>query len=299
MKKIYLRLICLILSVLLMTAVFSGCSHKSDDKDDETFRVVTSFYPMYVFTKNITDGAKGVVVENMTDTDAGCLHDYQLLPRDLKLLEKADLFVINGAGMENFISKVIDSTENLEILTTSDSIEFINEDSYYNPHVWMYIPNAVIQIDNITEKLCLMNPENSEIYKENCKKYTEKLDVLNAKFMLVSGKFSNRNIVVTHGTFDYMAKYNLNIVGRILDDHDAKPSAATISKLSDLAKQKNVAAIFTEPQYSESSVQVISKEADVPVYTLNPMVTGNKDEYLGVYEKIMEENIRILESALN
>ena len=60
---------------------------------------------MYVATINITDGVDGVEVYNMTKPQTGCLHDYQLMTDDMKTLEKADAFVINGAGMEDFMER--------------------------------------------------------------------------------------------------------------------------------------------------------------------------------------------------
>jgi glycosyltransferase involved in cell wall biosynthesis len=62
---------------------------------------------MYISTKNITRGIDGVRVINMTKPQTGCLHDYQLTPQDLKTLEAADAFIVNGAGMESFLDKVV------------------------------------------------------------------------------------------------------------------------------------------------------------------------------------------------
>jgi len=46
-------------------------------------RVVTTFYPLYIATRNLTDGVPGVSTLNMTRPVAGCLHDYQLTTADL------------------------------------------------------------------------------------------------------------------------------------------------------------------------------------------------------------------------
>lgn len=68
--------------------------------------IVTSFYPMYVFTQNVAAGIEGVRVENMAQQSVGCLHDYQLQTRDMAMIEEADVLVINGGGMEQFMDKV-------------------------------------------------------------------------------------------------------------------------------------------------------------------------------------------------
>ena len=76
-------------------------SAKNTDEADDMLTVVTSFYPMYIATLNIVDGVNGVRLENLSEPQTGCLHDFQLTPEDMKLLSTADVFVINGGGIES------------------------------------------------------------------------------------------------------------------------------------------------------------------------------------------------------
>ena len=76
-------------------------SAKNTDEADDTLTVVTSFYPMYIAALNIVDGVEGVRLENLSEPQTGCLHDFQLTPEDMKLLSTADVFVINGGGIES------------------------------------------------------------------------------------------------------------------------------------------------------------------------------------------------------
>ncbi len=64
--------------------------------NDSNLDIVTSFYPIYIATSNIVDGVENVTLSNMTNTSVGCLHDYQLTTRDMNILEKSDVFIING-----------------------------------------------------------------------------------------------------------------------------------------------------------------------------------------------------------
>ena len=98
---------------LMLTLLTGGCA--SEKKDDGNLKIVTSFYPMYLATMNVTRGVEGVEVVNLTPPQTGCLHDYQLTPEDMKLLETADIFVINGLGMESFHDKVTEARPDLKI----------------------------------------------------------------------------------------------------------------------------------------------------------------------------------------
>ena len=101
MKK---TILCLTFILIFLT----GCTSIIEvDNDVETnFKIVTSFYPIYMQTLLITNGAVDVSVENMADTHGGCLHNYTLNTKDLIKLENADVFVTNGLGLENFMEKV-------------------------------------------------------------------------------------------------------------------------------------------------------------------------------------------------
>ncbi len=89
---------------------------KNTDEADDMLTVVTSFYPMYIATLNIVDGVEGVRLENLSEPQTGCLHDFQLTPEDMKLLSTADVFVINGGGIESFMSDVAKAYPKLDVV---------------------------------------------------------------------------------------------------------------------------------------------------------------------------------------
>ena len=92
--------------------------------------MVTSFYPVYIMALNITEGIDGVSVDNMAGQQTGCLHDYQLQNRDMQNLETADAFVINGAGMESFLSKVLEQLPELPVVDSSEGISLLYEEGH-------------------------------------------------------------------------------------------------------------------------------------------------------------------------
>src|SRR5665647_548153 len=92
----------LILCVILSIVILSGCTSVNGpvntpglNSTNKTFSIVTSFYPMYLFARSIANNIDNVTVTNMAPPQTGCLHDYTIRPGDMKLLEKADVFIIN------------------------------------------------------------------------------------------------------------------------------------------------------------------------------------------------------------
>ena len=103
-------------------------SSYSSTKEKGRFTIVTSFYPMYIATLNIVDGADGVTLENLSEPQTGCLHDFQLTPEDMKLLSTADMFVINGGGIESFMSDVAKAYPDLTVTEACRDVQLIAED---------------------------------------------------------------------------------------------------------------------------------------------------------------------------
>lgn len=116
------------------TGVVGGVSGASDstkntDEADDMLTVVTSFYPMYIATLNIVDGVDGVRLENLSEPQTGCLHDFQLTPEDMKLLSTADVFVINGGGIESFMSDVAKAYPKLDVVEACEDVALLSEDA--------------------------------------------------------------------------------------------------------------------------------------------------------------------------
>ena len=109
-------------------------SAKNTYETDDMLTVVTSFYPMYIATLNIVDGVKGVRLENLSEPQTGCLHDFQLTPEDMKLLSTADVFVINGGGIESFMSDVAKAYPKLDVVEACEDVVLLSDDKSDSDH---------------------------------------------------------------------------------------------------------------------------------------------------------------------
>ena len=112
----------------------SSDNTKNTDEADDMLTVVTSFYPMYIATLNIVDGVEGVRLENLSEPQTGCLHDFQLTPEDMKLLSTADVFVINGGGIESFMSDVAKAYPKLDVVEACEDVALLSEDDADSDH---------------------------------------------------------------------------------------------------------------------------------------------------------------------
>lgn len=292
-----------IISALLVCIFASGCKKNLAKQT----RYVASCYPVYIIALNLIDGIEGTEVIHMSENHQGCLHDFQIQSEDLKNIEKSSAFIINGAGMENFLKKVTDEIPKIKIIDSSKDIKLLENNCHhhhhsheheYNPHIWMSIDNYIKQTENIAEGLIESDPENEEKYRKNCEEYILKLKNLKNDITLKLKDVRGKSIITFHEAFPYFAnEFGLNIPDVINHDPESEPSAKQISKTINIMKENNINSLFIEPQYKSTAAETISKETGAKIYTLDPAVTGenSKDAYI----EIMTKNAETLKEALN
>ena len=296
MKKI---LLAILLFLVPCSLFLSGCG---SEKDDGNLKIVTSFYPMYLDVLNITRGVGGVEVVNLTPPQTGCLHDYQLTPEDMKVLETADIFVVNGLGMENFLDKVTEARPDLKIIDASDSPEIvpIMEGDVPNPHVWMSVTYSIQQVKNILSKLSELDPERAEQYRMHALDYVDELTTLRDEMHISLDMLRTKDIVTFHEAFPYFAaEFKLNVLAVIEREPGTEPTPQELADTIEKIKALPVKIIFTEPQYSPKAAETIARETGAQIFTLDPIVTGEaKPENLLDYPDRMLDNMLTLVKAL-
>lgn len=293
--------------ILFLLFGLSGCgkssstpstsgSHRSQNGEQV---IVTSFYPIYILTKNVCQDIPGVQVVNMTGPQTGCLHDYQLRPQDIKTLEQASFFVVNGAGMEAFLDKVISQQPDIKIIEAARGIKLIKGPGAQgdNPHVWVSPTLYIKEINNVSEQLAAADPPHAAQYRSNGRAYIKKVEALRDKMHKELDGLDNRNIVTFHEAFPYFAQeFNLNIVAVIEREPNTAPSAGELARTVEMVKKSGAKALFAEPQYSVKAAESIANETGARVYSLDPGVTG--PDRLDAYIKIMTANLKTLKEAL-
>lgn len=273
--------------------------------------IVTSFYPIFVLTLNLTNGIDGLEVRNMAAPGTGCLHDYQLQTGDMKKLAAADAFLINGAGMESYLSNVMEAFPSLPVVDASVGIELLCEEEHdhedsdhqhgeYNAHVWLDAGNAQIMVQNLAEGLMTACPESADAIAANRDAYIARLAQLDEEITAALKDLPSKDIITFHEAFPYFANaYGLNVAAVVNREPGDALSPAALAELVKLVKALGAPPLFTEPQYGDIAAQTLSRETGAKVYTLDPVVTGPEENVpLTYYEDTMRANVQVLLTAL-
>ncbi|MBQ8202154.1 MAG: zinc ABC transporter substrate-binding protein [Clostridia bacterium] len=275
--------------------------------------VVTSFYPIYLFALNLTDGLEGVEVRNLAAPGTGCLHDYQLQTGDMKVLGTADAFLINGAGMESYLSGVFETFADLPVVDASAGIALLESceeeghehdhehEHLYNAHIWLDAGNAAIMANNLAEGLMQALPQHAEAIALNRDAYIARLTALDQELTAALGDLPRKDIITFHEAFPYFASaYGLNVAAVVARDPDDALSPRALAELVKTVRSLGVPPLFVEPQYEDMAAQTLSRETGAKIYTLDPVVTGPEtDVPLTFYEDVMRANMQVLIEALS
>ena len=133
-RKLGLVALILLVFSLLGYTLITAFGRDPLHRDNEEYTVAASFYPVYVLTRNLTEGVPGVQVVNLTENHTGCLHDYQMTTKDMLTLETADLLVINGGNMELFIRSAAEKLPQLVIADASAGFVFLEGEGHVHDH---------------------------------------------------------------------------------------------------------------------------------------------------------------------
>lgn len=290
---------------LIFLGILTGCGENaagaSKFQEPDKISVVTTIYPMQDFVTKI--GGEKVEVINLVPAGVEP-HDFELTTGDMGLLESADLFIYNGAGMEHFVDKTIASLSNQDIMIVeaSKDVKAIDgSDGGMDPHTWLSIENAQLECEAICNALCGLDEENADYYKENLTNYTKELDGLYQEYESTLKGCSKDTIVVAHEAFGYLCEeFQIKQEGIEGLTADSEPDSARMKEIIDLCKDKEIQVIFFEELVSPKVAQTIASETGAETMVLNPIegITTEQEAEGYDYIRLMRENLEALNTAL-
>ena len=282
----------LIAILILLLLPLSGC------RKQESSNIVATTLPVYEFASFICDGTDLAVTQLITE-NVSCLHDYSLQVAQMRAVESAEMIVINGAGLEDFLEDIlpdaqhmIDASEGLE-LSCGHHHEGSEHHHEQDPHFWLSPKNAKHMCRTISDKLSAEYPQYADTFSKNLSKLLGMLDDLQAYGEQNLRNLSSRNLITFHDGFSYFAEsFDLHILKAIEEESGSEASAKELIELINLVEESKPPAIFTETNGSTSAAEIIAEETGVKVFALDMAMAGNS------YFKAMYHNIDTIKEAL-
>lgn len=227
-------------------------------------------------------------------------HDFELSPELGAALEQADLILLSGAGLEDWLDdtlttigaqdRVRDLSEGIEL--RAPATEQLHEDEAHadatdgDPHYWLSAAHAIRMVENARDALSEADAANADGYAARAASLIERLEAADAEVRNLIGEVpaDERRIVTDHDALGYFVhEYGLEVVGTVFPSLDvsAEPSARDIESLVATIRAEGVRAIFTESAVNPRLARAVAEETDArlveePLYTdsLGPPGSG-------------------------
>jgi zinc transport system substrate-binding protein len=284
MKKLILSLLLLVSSNLLAKV-----------------NAVVSIIPQQTILEQI--GGDKVEITLMV-TPGNSPHTYEPKPVQMREIEKANLYFTIGVEFEEaWLDKFVAQNGKMKVISVAKGIEKLpmkehsheghehkahddHEHANTDPHVWTSPENVKIIATNIYEALLRVDKAHKEYYFKNLENFLAKVDALNEKIMLtLKDTPKGTKFMVFHPSWGYFAKqYDLEQIAIEVSGKEPKPKE--LMHIIEEAKEENIKALFTQPEFSDKSATIIAKELQVPVIKVSPLAKNWEEQLLKIAQSI-------------
>ena len=287
-----------ILFVIILCFLLGGCI-----QTQPSAQIAATTLPVWEFTSRLCDGT-GIIVARLVTESVSCLHDYTLQVGQMRSIEAADLVVVSGAGLEEFLhdalhdaDSIIDASKGIELICPVGDHDHEHDDHGHHhendPHIWLSPANAAVMVQNICDGLTAQYPQHAEAFQENLTGLLADLEALDTYGKEQLKNLSCREIITFHDGFAYLAEhYGLNILRAVEEESGSEASAAELIELIEEVEHHHLPAIFIEANGADAAARTISAETGAEIFTLDMAMAGDS------YFDAMYRNIDTLKEAL-
>lgn len=312
----------LILVSIVSVLSFSSCVKKTEVKNSGKIGIVATMFPQFDFARAIAGDKAEITMLLKPGAES---HSYEPTPRDMKKIQNADLFIYTGGENDVWADTMLESLgdkapKTLRLLDlveaveeeivegmTSDEEKEEGEDSEeeieYDEHVWTSPLNAKKITNAICNELCSIDSENESIYRNNCSRYIEELEKLDASFREVVAN-GNRKMLVFGDRFPfrYFAdEYGLSYFAAFPGcATDVEVSASTIRFLINKINEEKIPVVLTIEFSNGKIADTLCEATGAAKMEFHSChnVSADNIKTGETYVSLMKRNVEVLKKAL-
>jgi zinc transport system substrate-binding protein len=302
------------LSAVMALFLFSAVTYAG--MADSKLQIAATIFPFADWAKQIG----GDKVEVICLLPPGATpHTYELTIKDIKALSKVNILIYNGMGLDDWVSKSVETSSNkgLIILSLADKLplapmpdvlrSFEDEDhdhGHEHAHqkavcgMWLDPMRAVFMVNLITDAIVQADPDNKLYYRERAKRYWGQLDRIDRQYRreLLA---KDGGVICFHDAFVYLfRRYNIDVYGIVEPYPGKEPSVEYLRRLSSRVAKRPLRYVLSEPQLSGKPAQVLAEHLGVGSVSVDPFggegVKG-RDSYISM----MSYNLNQLTGKVN
>lgn len=252
---------------------------------EEPFRIVAASYPVYLMASAVAGNIPGVDVSCLRPA-APAERDDTLSPGASSNLDRADVLVAHGAGIELSLDETAIRYPKLPIVETAEGIARPGEEDEHLPWIWMSVSDTIREVRALRRALERIDRQRRERYALNAERYVARLELLRDRMKGAFDPYRGVKAAALDGASARFAREaGLDVV-----------TAASPEEAIAVVKATDAQAVLVSPRVPAEAARMIARETRRPVCVIDP-VAGGPDRP-GAYLAIMAENLRSLRAAL-
>lgn len=262
----------------------------------EVPRVVADIAPVQSLVAQVMDG---LGTPALILGPGASPHDYALRPSEASALQRADLVFWTGAALTPWLdgplAALAGDAQTLDLMALpgthllprrdllqdmgGDDDDHAHHDDHadhhhgdVDPHAWLDPDNARLWLAAIARALSAADPENAARYQANAAEGQAAIDAAETWVDEALAPFRPVRYMVFHDAYQYFeTAFGLRPAGAIALSEAAAPGPARVAALRDLVADRNVACVFSEPQFSDAMIRTVFEGSEVRHAVLDPM----------------------------
>lgn len=308
-----------IILALMLLLTLGGCGGGAYETGGEGLSIVTTVFPAFDFAREIAGERANVCLLVPPGSET---HSFEPTAQDIIRVQDCDLFICNGGESEAWVGEILggmddeipalymlDCVDALEeetkegMQTTGEEEHGDEEGPEYDEHVWTSPVNAAKICAAICGRLCEIDAENADYYRQNLASYTKELEALDGEFREIVSAAEQKTVIfadrfpVRYFVEEYGLDYYAAFPGCA---DDAEPSARTVAFLIDKVREEECRDVFYIEFSNEKMADVICEDTGCGKLLFHSCHNVSRDELQqgASYIGLMTENAERLREAL-
>lgn len=308
-----------LLPLLALLVLLSACSPAAPAQEtvgpEPELTLAATTYPVYLFACQVAGDVPDLRITLVVNQQLSCMHDYSLSITDMKVLEKADAILLNGAGLEEAMEAAleaagrpqIDCAAGIDLLCgAAHHHDHSHEDGEPeegeepDPHIWLDPRRACQMLDNLAQALGELDPAHAARFTANAQAAQEEILESYGQWKQQLAALSPRSLITFHDGFAYFAEaFDLTILEAIEEESGSEASAQEVKEILALLEEHHLPAIFTEVNGATATAQLIGREAGVRVAPLDLLMSSRESPLAGtdLYLSVLAANVSTIQEA--
>ena len=292
--------------VAFTTSLLAGMTARAETSSPP-IRVVATFSILADLVRQVGEARVRCTALVGPNADA---HEFQPSPSVAKVVAEAQLIVVNGLGLEGWISRLVTASgTKAAVVTASQNVKPLAGGSdggghrhRFDPHAWQNVANVKTYVTNLRDGLSTVDPAGTSAYEANASRYLAELarldDDVRAAMAQIPPK--NRKIITSHDAFAYFGQaYGMQFLAPQGVSTESEASATDVALIIRQIKAQKIPAVFIEnisdPRLMEQIARETGARIGAKIYSDALSEPGGP---AGTYVDMVRNNVSAFQAAL-